>query len=368
MLLKYVQLKNFRNYLFKEFNFSDKKNIITGKNGTGKTSLLEAIYIISNSKSFRSPDFFIPNYNSNTYYIKGDLIETKKITHTIEISYTKSEKRKQIKFDSSPINNFSKIIGTLKSVLFVHKDLLIIEGSPEIKRKFLNTLFSQIDKEYYSNLIKYSKILESRNFVLKQEDNPQKFKNIEILNQSLAEYGSKIVFKRFQYISELSKIFTQEMQKRELDLNQPEIKYVSNIKENKFHNIEDIKENYLNLLEKDIKKEILLGHTIYGPHRDNIIFINKEGYDLSEILSLGEKRVVSLITKFAEFYFIKSRTSDTPIILMDDILLELDDRNRYIFIEFINSIDTQFFITTINSEHYNNIEEKKEINLDAESI
>lgn len=368
MWLKYVQLKNFRNYLSCEFNFYEKKNIITGKNGSGKTSLLEAIYIISNGKSFRSPDFFIPNYNSDTYYIKAELVETEEIIHTIEISYTKLEKRKLIKFDTSPVANFSRIIGTLKSVLFAQKNLLIIDGSPEIKRKFLNRLFAQIDDEYYSNLIKYTKILESRNFVLKQEDNPQKFKNIEILNQSLIEYGSKIVFKRFQYVSELSKIFTQEIKKREIDLNQPEIKYISNIIENSFVDIENIKENYLKLLEKELKKEILLGHTIYGPHRDSIIFINRERYDLSEILSLGEKRVVSLITKFAEFYFIKSRTSDTPVILMDDILLELDDKNRYIFIEFINSIDTQFFITAINSEHYNEIKEKEEINLDAESI
>ncbi len=369
MWLKYLELKNFRNFSFKNFNFNNKKNIISGKNGAGKTSILEAIFIFSSGKSFRSSDFFIPNYISDTYYIKGEFVKTESISHTIEISYSKTDKRKKIKKDLSFINNFSDIIGTIKTVLFIQKDLSIIEGSPEIKRKFLNYLFSQIDKEYYLNLVKYNKILESRNFVLKQEDDSQKFKNIEILNSPLIEYGSNIIFKRSQYISALGRILSDEMKNINVtDVKCAKMKYINNVIDKTDRiSLDEIKNNYIKKIEKNLQKEIIAGYSIFGPHRDNLIFESPQGYDLKEILSAGEKRIVALALKFSEFHFIKNRTDEQPIILMDDILVELDKENRYIFIDFINKLDVQFFITSINLNDYKEIKEKEVINLNGKS-
>lgn len=368
MILKSIILKNFRNYNDFITNFENTKNIIYGKNGSGKTSLIEAIYLLSYFKSFRASDIYLTNYNSDTFYIKGEILKNNE-NIAIEISYSVSKKTKKIKKNSKEVKQFFKEHGNLNLILFQPQDLNLIDGSPEFKREFLDDLFSQIDISYAENLYKYNKILESRNFILR-EDLPDKIKNIETLNEPLIKYGTEIIYKRIKYISELKNFFNDELEKIELKKLSPvKIEYITNLMEPvpEDLSVEEISKKYKEKLTNNLDKEMELKFTIFGPHRDSFLFKNKLGYDLKSVFSTGEKRIVTTLFKFAEFFFVKNKISDTPVILMDDIFLEIDTINSKILIDFINKINAQFFITTTDINQYSQINNKKVIELNGEN-
>jgi len=305
MFLKSLYLNNFRNYKNFSYKFENKKNIILGYNGSGKTSLLESIYLLSFFKSFRAPDSYIPTYGSEFYFIKGEIINH--INRIIELSYSIKERKKKVKKDSKEIKNFSIERGDFNVVLFLLSDLNLIDGTPEIKRDFMDDLFSQIDNEYSKLLYNYNRILESRNFVLKL-DNNEKFKNLETLNEIIVKYGSEIIFKRIQFLNEINEIFIKILKDFNIkNLDDVKIEYKCNIFDDILEdfNIEFIKTRYKNILEENLKKEIAMECTLFGPHRDNFIFKNKEGYDLKGVFSTGEKRIIATIFKFAQFFFCK---------------------------------------------------------------
>jgi len=366
MWIKYLELEHFRSHRLKKLKFSDKKNIISGKNGSGKTSILEAIYYISTAKSFRSLDYSITEYGADFFSISG-IIDKNNREEKIEIIYSNKNKKKQFKKDNIKIKNSGQIIGNLNSILFYQNDILLIDGTPEFKRDFLNRLFSQIDKEYYSDLIKYNKIIESRNFVLKQPENKQKYKNLEALNNPLIEYGTNIIVKRKEYIETIELNFLNYL--KELNINNLDgikINYISNIIDTeKVISAEEIKDLYALKLKDSLNKDIALGYTLLGPHRDNIMFKKENEYDISDIFSIGEKRITVTALKFSEFNFLKDKKNDSPVILMDDILVELDNENRYIMTEFIKSIAAQFFLVSVNNGEYNDIIDKEVIILNG---
>ncbi len=366
MWIKYLELKHFRNHTLKKFKFYDKKNVISGRNGAGKTSIIEAIYYLSTTKSFRSLDFSMTEYGEDFFSISC-LANKKGMDEKLEIIYSSRNRKKQFKKDGIKIKRLEDVIGIINSILFYQNDLLLIDGSPDFKRDFLNRLFSQIDREYYSDLIKYNKIIESRNFVLKQPDEKQKYNNLEVLNKPTIEYGTKIILKRKQYIKEIESNFFKTLKNLNIkNLDGIGIDYISNIidDENDF-TPEKLKDEYNSKLKNSLNKETALGYTMLGPHRDNIIFKMNGKYDLSEIFSIGEKRITVTALKLSEFNFLKDKINDVPVILMDDILVELDNENRYIIIDFIKSIDAQFFLVAVDDKEYKEMNDKEVIILDG---
>ncbi len=339
MWLKYIELNFFRNYSSKKFYFQNKKNLILGKNGSGKTSLLEAIYLACFAKSFRTyNDMFLINKNNQSFYIKSIFADMEE--YQIEIGFNR--KKKQIKINEKNIKNLNDLIGLVNIIVFLQNDLELIEGSPDFRRKFLNILFSQVDKVYFHNLIIYNKLLRYRNKFLKEfiED-----KNLFIsINENIARAGFYLVNARKKFIKKLNNIFKLLIKEQDIQLS--------------YKTIIGNHDDYLRKLNENVDKERKLGFTLIGPHRDDL-FIEKQNMKLNDISSTGEKRLVSLVLKLSEFYFIKELRSIEPIILMDDILLELDKENRTVFLNMINFINTQFFITSTNKHNYlklNNLE------------
>ncbi|MBN1899270.1 MAG: DNA replication and repair protein RecF, partial [Spirochaetes bacterium] len=350
-------------------DFCNDKNIVFGKNGSGKTSMIEAIFMLTHGRSFRSSDSFIPLYGQDYFSLKGE-VGQKDARHTIEQVYSKSKKKKRIRIDNVLLRN-SVNLDMLKTVLFVQDDLSLLDGAPDIKRRFLDTLFMQVDKKYYQTLNKYQKILESRNFVLKQDESSQKEKNLEILDQPLVEYGSFLISKRVQYINCLSVLFSRQRKQREIKEHLT-LAYGNDILESysgdKDNDINHIASRFFRILHHNRKKEKLSGFTLFGPHRDNLIFKNERGIEAKEVLSAGEKKKMVLVMKFSEFEFLSQKTGQCPIVLMDDIFIELDDQNTHIFQKWINSLRAQFIITAREKDKFQSIEFKKEISLNGKNL
>ena len=331
MFIKEIKLENFRNYDFQKIELNEKTNIIFGDNAQGKTNILEAIFINSLGKSFRT--------NKDKELIK----ENKNIAK-IEIKFIKNNREEKTKLELSdkkiffvndiPVKKTSEIIGKINVVLFTPEDIGILNDDPIKRRKFLNIMISQLRPLYIHVLSQYKKTLEQRNNYLKQIKYENKPKiNLEIWDEQLANLGIKIYEYRKEFIEKINKKIkiihlgiTDEKEKIE-------IKYKTNIN----------KENYEEKLIKNREIDIQKGYTSVGVHRDDFeIYINEKNAAIYG--SQGQQRSSIISLKLAEAEVIYDEIEDYPVILLDDFMSELDKKRVKGFIQ--NIKNNQVLITT----------------------
>ncbi len=362
MWIKTLKLYQFRNYKDKEFHFDKGLNLIHGNNGSGKSSLLEAIYLLSLGKSFRvSSETSLLHQTAASLFIKG--IFQKKQDSNLEIIFS-YDKKKQIKINQKNIHKLSELIGNINVVLFLHRDIELIERTPEIRRRMMDILFSQINPQYYITLMKYYKILHQRNYYLKS--NQHNIVLYEALNKNLWEYGSEIIFWRIKYINEFIKLFYDKINQYPMSKFQSyQILYYSRGIKNreKPWTRNEIEEMFKELLSQAKTEEEKYRFTVIGPHRDDVLFLNEEQKKLTDYSSTGEKRLLVLFLKMAEIDFISKYKKENPIILMDDIVLDLDEAHTDMLLQYINSIENQALITTVDDREYKKLNYGNKIQL-----
>ena len=319
MKINSIKLFNYRNYTEESVNFNDNLNIIIGKNAQGKTNLLEAVFLCAIGKSPRSSkDKDLVNWEKDFAKISVNI--TKKIgTHDIDVYLFKSQ-NKAIKIDKIPIKKIGQLLGNLNAIYFSPDELKLIKESPEERRKFMDIDLCQFDRNYYYNLSNYNKVLMQRNKLLKSDDIKSLKETLPIWNIELAKNGSKIIFSRLQLIEKL-KIFANKIHK-ELTSNEEDLQlsYQGYTAEN----VEDLEKLLLQKLNENIEKDIKLGFTTVGPHRDDIK-IDANNIDLRSFGSQGQQRTASLSLKLAELEVFNENLGEYPVLLLDDVLSELDD-------------------------------------------
>lgn len=337
MYLKNLYLENFRNYTNCEFKFSKGTNILYGLNGQGKTNIIESLYFFFNGKSYRtSKDNEVINFEKDFARIKIDFFDGVR-DNTSEIFINE---KKSVKINDIPISKLSEIIGMLNMVIFTPDMLNIIKDGPGVRRQFMDMLISQLKPVYFKTLINYYKVLMQRNNILKSRNN-KLFDTIDVWNDKLAEYGIVINKYRNNIIKELDKYISM------IDYNgeseNTTLKYSPSIKED----FED-KENFVKQLEKCFEREKEKGITLLGPHRDDFdIFLNERS--IRKFGSQGQMRTCVLKLKLAECGIIRDTAGHEPILLLDDILSELDEKRKEFFLN--NIKDRQIFITCTEREN-----------------
>ncbi|WP_166967970.1 DNA replication/repair protein RecF [Yeosuana marina] len=316
MILKSLSLLNYKNFDSKSFSFNEKINCIVGNNGIGKTNVLDAIYHLSFGKSYFNPvatqnikhdeDFFVVNGD----YIKHDNNEK------IVVSLKRGQK-KIIKRNGKPYEKFSEHIGFLPLVIISPADRdLIIEGS-ETRRKFIDSVISQSDKTYLADLINYNKIVSQRNALLKYFALNHTFNadTLDVYNNQLSDFGSKIFKKREAFLKEFIPIFKLRYQAISNGNEIVDLVYQS-----------DLFETDLNTLLKNcINKDKALQYTSVGVHKDDLHF-NIEEHPIKKFGSQGQQKSFLIALKLAQFDFIKKQSGDNPILLLDDIFDKLDEQ------------------------------------------
>lgn len=343
MQISNLKLLNFRNYESLDINFSDKVNIIYGQNGMGKTNLVEAIYILALTKTFRfGNDDVVIKKGKNIAKIEGGIKD--KILNNYKIVISDTGKR--IKIDNNKISKFSDYITKINIILFNPDDLKIIKDTPMTRRKLLNIEISGISKEYVTLLTNYNKILKQRNSYLKLLSKKNLSQNdfLTILTEQLIDTGLKIVEIREDFItninSHIGDIYFKITGKGPLIVN-----YKSEYKGK-------TKENLLNMYKKSISREIIMGKTLFGPHHDDIEFlINKE--IVKEYSSVGEQKNSVIAFKLAEIKNIETKLHKTPILILDDLFSELDKEKINNILSLINE-NMQTFITTTEIDYVSN--------------
>lgn len=347
MIIKSLELTNYRNYESLELQFDSGTNILYGDNAQGKTNILEAIYISATTKSHKgSKDKEIINFDEEEAhirtYIERDHIDTKVDMHL------RKSKSKFIAVDGQKLKKAADLLGICNVVVFSPEDLGIIKNGPAEKRRFIDMELCQLDNIYLNDLSKYSKVLDQRNRLLKDMYlNPDLKETLNIWDMQLISYGVKIIERRKTFVDQLNEIIYEIHKKLSGDKEELHIVYEPNVNPEEFEN------NMRLSRERDIGAKM----TTVGPHRDDFSFIVGD-IDIRKYGSQGQQRTAALSLKLSEIELVKKITKDSPILLLDDVLSELDsNRQNYL----LNSIgDIQTIITCTGLEEF--VKNRFEIN------
>ena len=336
-----LKLKNYRNCKDIELDLNSKKILIIGKNAQGKTNILESIYFLSTLKSQRTiNNLELINFEEKTVEINAEVEKNSSIE--LDFYYDKEKKREIIvnKLKTRP-KEFKSV---LKTVLFSTQDLLLLRGTPQNRRDWLDVAISQIYPAYDDRLNKYNKIrVQKNNFLKEYSQNDTLF---EVYNEQLTILGSNIIYLRKKFLKEIEKI-AQEKHSTISQSEQLTIKYDCNFLNEDDIEIEEISEKFKQKLEERKKEEIQRGQSLVGPHRDDIIFyIN--GQESTKFASQGQQRTIVLSLKLAELDIVTQKTGEPPVLLLDDVLAELDDIRQNYLLKTINE-STQTIITSVDT-------------------
>lgn len=342
MKIKRLGLRNYRNCINIDIDFPLKKTLIIGKNAQGKTNILESIYFLSDLKSPRTSTIAdLINFNKDCFEINAD-IEKNETDITLNYSYTTDKKREiNINGVKSSAKDFKSVV---KTVLFSTKDLMLLRGSPEDRRNWLDRAISQIYPAYDERLTKYDKIRIQKNNLLKNEVIDEAL--YDIYNEQLVITGANIILIRQKFLKELEKIAIEKHYAIS-DNENFSMKY-SCPKDN----IEEISEYLKQELAERRREEFARKQSCVGPHRDDIeLKIN--GADATKFASQGQQRTLVLSLKLSELEIIKEKTGYYPILLLDDVLAELDDKRQMFLLKSIDC-NTQTIITSVDTLLFEN--------------
>jgi DNA replication and repair protein RecF len=333
--LEKLQIINFKNYEESTLDLSTRINVLVGKNGSGKTNLLDAIYYLSFTKSaFNSSDPQNIRHGQSHFYIKGDInIESR--VHEIACG-VQAGLKKNFRNDNAEYQKLSDHIGKYPVVLFTPDDVDLVKEGSESRRKFFDGMISQIDKIYLEDLIQYAHGLKQRNGLLKlfQESGKTDWLALEAYDNALIPLGESIYNKRKQFVQEFLPVFNRFYSFLVNEEEKAYLNYLSGLSEMKF----------LEGLVKNRQKDLALQRTSFGIHRDDFEFSLEQG-DLKRLGSQGQQKSFVIALKLAQAEIIKTRKGFNPVLLLDDIFDKLDDHRIGKLLELIKNDLGQLFIT-----------------------
>jgi len=349
MILKFIEIRNFRNHIHTRIEFSDNLNLFIGGNAQGKTSILEAISYLCLTQSFNaSSDQYVLNFNAKFFEVNGKFDLENGHEVSVRVSFEEGQGKK-IFLNREAVEKFSTIVGRLPVVILSPRSREVVQGSPEDRRKFFDLAIAQTSSIYTDELVDYRKILKQRNKVLSAIANGEvKFEQgldlLDVWDESFVDYASRIIFRRIKFMREFVNFFKSAY----LKFDEPEdveIDYMTTIEIGAGDNVEMIKERFKTILHQVRSEEIKRGMTLIGPHRDEFVFkIN--GHELRRFASQGQMKTFLVALVIAKFFYLKEKKSETPLLLLDDVFGELDLRRAEKLISIVGDIGQTFITAT----------------------
>ncbi len=332
-----MELKNFRNYETLSISFDSGTNIFYGDNAQGKTNILEAVYMSGTTKSHKgAKDKEVIRFGEQEAHIRTSVIRNEK-EYCIDM-HLKQNRTKGIAINRVPIRKAGELFRILNMVFFSPEDLNIIKNGPQERRRFLDFELCQLDSIYISDLSDYNKILNQRNRLLKDMIyRPDLADTLSVWDAKLIEVGRRIITSRKQFVEELNEIVHLIHAKISGNREELLITYESNT------DSEHFEQNLIRTLERDKK----LGQTTVGPHRDDLLF-SIRGADIRRFGSQGQQRTSALSLKLAEIELVRRLIQDTPVLLLDDVLSELDSSRQNYLLGHICDIQTMITCTGLD--------------------
>lgn len=339
MYIKSLELKNYRNYDELSIDFSRGTNLLYGDNAQGKTNILEAIYLGATTKSHRgSKDREVIQFQKNESHIRIQY-EKQEISHQLDMHLKKS-KAKGAAIDRIPIRRSGDLLGQIPVIFFSPEDLKIVKNGPSERRKFLDIELSQMERLYLYQLTNYNKILMQRNNLLKQiRFQKNLIETLESWDVQLVKYGSEIIRYREKFIKHLNRIIQDIHKKLTGGKEHMLLEYDRNVAYDEF----------LTEIGRKREKDLKYSTTNVGPHRDDICFLVND-IDIRRFGSQGQQRTAALSLKLAQIQLMTEILKESPILLLDDVLSELDSNRKIYLLESIK--DTQTIITCTGLDEF----------------
>ncbi|MEK4697991.1 DNA replication/repair protein RecF [Solibacillus sp. FSL R7-0668] len=360
MNIERLQLTNYRNYESLTLDFSNKINVFIGENAQGKTNVMESIYVLAMAKSHRTAnDKELIRWQADYGKIEGVI---NKRYGSVPIELTISKKGKKGKINHLEQTKLSNYIGQMNVVMFAPEDLNIVKGSPQIRRRFIDMEIGQISPVYLHDLLTFQKILKQRNHLLKSNQGKASLANdvmFDIYTEQYIGAAVQIIRKRFQFM-ELLQAWAEPIHEGiSRGLERLVIKYRPVSGMDASWSAGQMHDYLKQKLDEMKQREIERGVTLIGPHRDDLQFLVND-YDVQVYGSQGQQRTTALSLKLAEIELIKQETKETPILLLDDVLSELDDYRQSHLLNTIQG-EVQTFVTTTSVEgiHHETIQHAK---------
>ena len=349
MIIKSLELSDFRNYENLKIDFSSGTNILYGDNAQGKTNILEAIFMSATTKSHKgSKDKEIIRFGKDEAHIRT-ILDRDNAEYRVDM-HLRSSKTKGIAIDGQKIKRASDLIGKLNVVFFSPEDLSIIKNGPSERRRFMDMELCQLDQVYLNSLSKYNKLVVERNKVLKDLfDHPENSVLLDVQDKQLCEYGSVIIKTREKFIGDLNEIIRPIHNKLTGGKEDLSIYYEPNVDAADFEK----------KLSSSRQRDIYAKQTTVGPHKDDFSFIVKRNSDNSEKIDIrkygsqGQQRTASLSLKLSEIEIVKKAKKENPVLLLDDVLSELDSNRQNYLLNTIGNIQTIITCTGLD-EFVNN--------------
>ena len=333
MKIKKLFLQNFRNYESEVFEFSDGLNVLFGKNGQGKTNCAEAVFYLCTGASLRiRHDKQLIRMGADHAKITAEA-ENRYGNVTIEAEIF--ENKRELRINGSKIAKNADLMGHINSVFFSPGELRLIQDGPDERRRFMNISISQNSPAYYTALLRYNKILDQRNTLLKNRDVSLVLDTLPIWDEQLCKYAAVIIKKRGEFVEKLAP-YAKEYHAFLTDggedlVIKPEWKYDSDESE--------ISKTLMRRLENNYEKDLRLGFTTVGPHRDDLdVLIG--GIDAKSYASQGQTRTAALALKLSEVQIFKALSGEYPILVLDDVMSELDLPRRKKLLKCISELQT----------------------------
>jgi DNA replication and repair protein RecF len=336
-----IRLYNFRNLANTTVPTDAKQVFLVGKNGQGKTNFLEAVYYACYASSFRTRrDDVLKKHDADEMAVDATFSYDNEADDERTVLIKQRGKRKEIELDGAPIADRKEIVANIPCVVFCHDDIAFVTGSPDMQRWFMNQTQALVDPDVVTDLRNYTKVLKSRNAALKA--NQQSV--IDVLDQQLAEFGVRIQNKRATLITRLAPTITRLFK----DIFDPDVTVELEYRPSWQQEISP--EQAYRYLEEHRDRDLDMRTSTSGPHRDKYP-MRLGGEPLTEVASTGQLRLVSLLLRVAQANLLSDLGGRKPVLLLDDVLLELDPVRRKRFVESLPSFDQAFF-TFLPDEQY----------------
>ena len=357
MRINRLKLQNFRNHPDAVLEPAPHLNLITGPNGAGKTNLIDAVHYLCMSRSFvSSSDQYVVHHGEKFFMIEGDFSGEIRSSFKVGCSYSRGE-GKRIFVNGSPLDRISDLIGRVPVVVLSPEDLKLTSDGPAERRSFLDSMISQISPKYLRTLIDYRKIRRQRNKLLQGFRGP--FRDLKIhlepWDRQLADTGSKLIKERADLLDRF-KVYLEFQYRTISGMNlKPALEYQT-ITQN-FESADAIRERFMELLEENAEKEAEREQTIIGPHRDEVVFY-LDDMELRNYGSQGQHRLFSMALKMAQLFYYSDQLDDLPIMLLDDLFGNLDQKKTDIITETLTKHSGQTFITSASERPFNALQFK----------
>jgi DNA replication and repair protein RecF len=334
MFLSSISLRNIRKHTDTKIDFNNKLNYIVGGNGVGKTTILESIYYLCTTKScVTSYDSEVVRIGENEFSIQGYFVGLTK--DQVQIFYARSENKKNYILGNKQITRFSDIIGKFPVVLLSPADHSITQGYPAERRKFVDSVISQASRTYLNLLIEYNRTLKQRAYLLNRlrENISKDFNELRAWNEKLVKNGTEIITHRKDFVDEFESYIRDSYQKILLNREKPKIHYY--FLDGK--SPENLEESFALLLNQRIEDEIRRGSNLVGPHKDDFIF-DINGISLKNYGSQGQHKTFQTVLRFAEFFYLRDKTGNQPLFLLDDVFGELDAERAATISDYLSTV------------------------------